>query len=274
MKTIRSLQVLFRKSTYKTISLHASCAGYYMLLSFLPMLVVFYSLICLLQLPEKTVWNMLQISIPQPLIGLIAPLLQLTDAVPSVPVISVSAATWLWTSSKGISALIEGMNAVLRHQTQQSFLKRRLTSILLLFLLSVGFILTTRILTSIAVLPGFILTFLKHRTISSLFLLTVLFSIVYQFHSNPAHPFRYSLLGGLVSALGWIVISYVFSIYALYFAEHYHVFGKIGILLLFAVWLRACMILLFCGIKYAHIRAAGYHSAISYILRLLENIHE
>lgn len=285
MKTIRSLQILFKNSTYKTISIHASCASYYMILSALPMLVVLFSLISALRIPKEYVWQMLEVCIPLSLLETIAPLLQHTDLMPSLPVLSVSALTWLWSASKGISAIIDGMDAALRLQTQQSYFRRRLSAILLLFLLSVGLVLTVifqisgirisrKIRYYLPVLPRFLLLLLKHRTFSSLLLLTVLFSIIYQFHPGTPLSFRYSLLGGMISALGWTAFSSAFSVYVHYFANRYHVFGELGSILLSAVWLRACMIMLLCGIKYADLRAAGNRSVSLYILRLLKNIHE
>ena len=285
MKTIKTLKKLLQKSSCRTASLYTSCACYYIILSILPAFLFLLSLLSFLPLSQEAVWRFLQTVIPEPLVKPITDLIRMVQRETTVPLFSVSALIWVWSASKGIFFIADGMDAVLRIPIGQSFVRKRVSAMLRFLMLSLSLVLTAllylfgeRLLAvSADLLPGlsdFLLTVVHHRVISSFVLLSVIFSLVYRLHPGAELKYPYCLSGGAATAAGWLLFTWMFSIYVNHFSSQYRLFGEIGTLLLLSVWLRYCILILLYGIKYAALRSKGHKSMLRYIQLLFRNIHE
>ena len=285
MKTIKSIQLLLQRSTFHVASVYASCASYYWMLSILPALMFFLTVFSKFSVLLPTIPRVLEGIVPQTFLGLIDSLFRTASHMPAVQMFSASAILWLWSASKGLSLLREGMNAVLRTNRRTSFIRRRLTAIGHFCLLTVGFtaiIFFTMFGKSLLHIvsrwiPGlsdFLLTVLEHRLLYTFLLLTFTFAWVFRLQPNSNISLSNCCIGGALTAIGWLVLSYGFTFYVTHFADKFHLWGDLGTLLLAAIWLRLCALLILFGIKYADLRSKGYSSALQYFIFLLRNIHE
>ena len=53
--------------------------------------------------------------------------------------------------------------------------------------------------------------------------------------------------GALLSAAGWILFSYLYSIYTRFFPRSSHLYGSMATLVILMLWLYFCMIIFLCG---------------------------
>lgn len=280
MKTIHSLQILFRCSTYRTISVYASCITYYTILSTVP------ALMLLLSLSDAVgFFSLIAAYLPNSLSETIHNVITVSTEHANFSIRSVSMAAWIWSASKSIAATMDGMNAALRISHKPSFFYKRLLAILYIIVLSIcsnltlllivfGIHILSLLQSRFPVIPDFIFTIVHFRAFTAVLFLTCLISIMYKLHPSTNIAFRFCLLGGLFTAIGWSVLSFFFSIYVNYFAQKYLLFGELGALLLFAIWLRACIILFLIGMKLSYLRQSKQQPVICYTMKLFRSIYE
>ena len=183
---------------------------------------------------------------------------------PGVPLLSVSAAATLWTASRGISALRDGVGRIYRSHGvgSRGALSERLAAIpttlavmalvagasLLLFFgntllsLVVGGSLAGRAAQALAKSLGLPALYL---------LLAAVFALVYAAagRRSPLFPFRFRghLPGAFFSAAGWILFSLLYSVYIDHFPRASAVYGALSAVTLVMLWLYACTVILLAG---------------------------
>ena len=181
---------------------------------------------------------------------------------PGVPLLSFTAVTTLWTSSKGISALRRGVGRIYRSAgsrgpffTQAAGVLTTLavmaavtvSSLLLFFggsLLSLlgGETLADRAAEALTKALGLPLLFL---------LLTAVFALLYAAAGRGSPLFgkklRGHLPGALFSALGWILFSLLYSVYIVHFPRASAVYGALSAVCLVMLWLYVCTVILLLG---------------------------
>ena len=89
------------------------------------------------------------------------------------------------------------------------------------------------------------------RKILSFFLLLMLqsliFTLMYMVLPNGRNGFGSSLPGGILSSVGWLVFSDLFSIYVEHFNRYSLIYGSVYALALGMLWLYCCLSILFYG---------------------------
>ena len=181
---------------------------------------------------------------------------------PGVPLLSFTAVTTLWASSRGISAIRDGVDVIYGCRPSRGALLSRLgavpltlatlaavtvSSLLLFFggsLLSLtgGDSLSSRASRAMAKALGLPCLFL---------LLTAVFLLLFVSagRKSPVLPKRASahLPGALLAASGWILFSLLYSLYIVHFPRASAVYGGLGALSLIMLWLYFCMLILLSG---------------------------
>ena len=89
---------------------------------------------------------------------------------------------------------------------------------------------------------------MRLRTVISFVVMTGISLLVYHFLPNRKLPFRDLILGSIFCSLGWLVISFVFSMYLTIFKGFSGLYGSMTAIILVMLWLYFCMyILLLCA---------------------------
>ena len=176
----------------------------------------------------------------------------------TLTLLSLSAVTTLWSASRGILYISDGLDAVLQHHGKRRYLYRRVMSIVyfLLLALALSTMLTVHVFGE-TVMDACIRWFphaldlaeaLYHlRFFYFILIFGMVFSLIYWLFPRRALRFRCCLLSGMLTALGWIVISQLFSIYVNHFAGYIKLYGGIGLLILACIWLNFCILLFLYG---------------------------
>lgn len=238
------------------IPLHAANAGFFILLSIFPALVLILSLLRYTGLQVSSLVEVLSSFIPAALMGQVEALVLSTYENSSGALVGISALTALWSASKGVYGLLTGLNTVYGVSEDRGWLFTRFISVLYTFVF-LGVLLLTLVVhvfggTILKLLPishspllRILTGLLDFRGIFLLLIQTLVFMLMFAFLPNGRNKLRDTVPGALVSSLGWLVLSGAFSIYVERFASLRNIYGSVYTLALAMLWLYFCLSILF-----------------------------
>lgn len=240
------------------IPLYAANAGYFIILSLFPTLILLMDLLRRTGMPLQTLLEQLDRVIPRALMergqGLIISIYETAGGA----VIGLSAVTALWSASRGIHGLRVGLNAIYGMEEKRGYFCSRgislvytlaflavllLTLVLLVFGNSILVWMEQMNIPVIALLAGII----DFRFFLLLVILTVFFGLMYMAVPSGQKRFRDGLPGALLAALGWLVFSDLFSVYVARFTGNANLYGSVYALALSMLWLYGCLGIVFWG---------------------------
>lgn len=264
MSFLKRLTAILAPLMETNISTYAAACCYYLILSVVPAGALIFSLLPYLPLSQDFWTNLLQSIFPQTLLPVIAPILSFIFDNRSITVLSLSALVTLWSASKGIMALMEGLNSATNAPSGQSFIKRRLRAVLYfiligfaVFLVLISTLLSSHILTLLfSLFPNIsskLQMLYRIRILNSTIILTSLFAIIYRILPAIKLPWSVCIKSALVVSVSWISLSGLFSYYVSHYSNYSQVYGKLGSMLLTAIWLQICINLLLYGGRYAYL---------------------
>ena len=250
-RTIRSVAAL-------KIPLHAANAGFFIVLSVFPALLLMLSLLRYTHLEVGDLLELLSSILPEALWDTAEELIISTYQSTSASVVGVSAVTALWSASRGIHGLLGGLNAVYGVTETRGYFYARAISLLYTFAFLVVMLLTLGLHVFGSGLIGFltmidnpVLIFLVDLIDLRFFLLLILQTLVFtlMFMALPDKPNRFgeSLPGGLLASTGWLIFSDLYSIYVENFSAYANVYGSVYAVALSMLWLYCCLSILFYG---------------------------
>lgn len=247
---------LFRHVQSLDIPLHAANAGFFIVLSIFPALVLTLSLLRYTGLQVSSLVEVLSSFLPAALMGTVSELVLLTYENSTYHLVGISALTAIWSASKGVYGLLTGLNRVYGVSEDRGWLYTRCISVLYTFVFLAVLLLTLVVHvfggTILALLPisrvrlirilGRIVDF---RFLLLLFVQTAVFMLMFAFLPNGRNRLRDTIPGAVLASLGWLVLSGAFSVYVERFATLKNIFGSVYTLALAMLWLYFCLCLIF-----------------------------
>ena len=239
------------------VPLHAANASFFLMLAVFPALVLLLLLLRGTALEVERLAEMLYGIFPEPLAAGAEEVILLTFDNTSGAMAGVSAATALWSASRGVYALLTGLDAVYGRTGQRGYWHIRLLSVaymfafLVLLLLTLGlsvFSSQIALLLEDAAHPGllFLAKLINFRFWLLLTLQSGFFTAIFM-----ALPGRNglgeSLPGAVLAALGWQIFSNLYSVYVEHFTPLGNIYGSVYAVSLSMLWLYCCMSILFYG---------------------------
>jgi membrane protein len=160
----------------------------------------------------------------------------------------------LYSASKGMKALIEGLNIIYDEQEERGFIKLNLVALGLTLMMIVAMLASLGAIIIVPILLGALGLGPVAETLVNLLRWPLLFAvaliilaIIYRYGPSRAHPrWRWVTWGAAVATVLWLIGSIAFSIYVQNFASYNETYGSIGavIILLMWFWLSAFSVLL------------------------------
>ena len=238
------------------IPLHAANAGFFIILSIFPALVLILSLLRYTGLQVSSLVEVLSTILPAALMPTVEELVLLTYENSTGALVGVSALTALWSASKGVYGLMTGLNRVYGVSEDRGWLYTRSISALYTFVFLAVLLLTLIIHvfggTIVALLPISRVRLIRilSRIVDFRFLLLftvqmAVFMLIFAFLPNGRNKLRDTIPGAFLASLGWLVISWAFSLYVEHFASLTNIFGSVYTLALAMLWLYFCLCLIF-----------------------------
>ena len=249
---------MLRHLSQQKIGIHAAGAGYFIVLSAFPLLVLLLALLRYTGLEVETLTDFVGNFVPDALMPAIKRLILSTYRNTSGVVVSVSAVTGLWSASSGVHSLLIGLNAIYEVPENRSYLRTRLLSVLYTFLFLLLLIATlllnvfgSTLLKSLdsenASLLQFLWDLVHKRFVLMILLQTALFSAMYMALPNRRCSFRLALPGALLASGGWLAFSSLYSVYVRHFSAYANIYGSVYMVALSMLWLYFCLSIVFYG---------------------------
>lgn len=240
------------------IGQHAANAGYFIVLSVFPTLVLLLGLLRYTGMDAGDLLSVLSGVLPDVLLPAAEKLIISAYAYTSTAVVSVSAVGVLWSASRGIHGLLTGLNAIYGVRESRGYLYTRAISVLYTFLFLLVLLLTLvfnvfgeSLLEMIPPVRGALWEFLEEiidfRFVLMLLLQTGLFTAMFMALPNRKNKFSDSFPGAVLASAGWLLFSNLFSVYVEHFSSYASIYGSVYAIALSMLWLYFCLCLLFCG---------------------------
>lgn len=242
----------------KQISLHAAYAGYFIILAVFPALLMLLSLLRFTGLQVEVLVDMLGEILPPALMETVEGMVYSAWHHANGMVLGLSALTALWSASRGIFGLLQGLNAVYDQGESRGYLYTRGISVIYTFLFGIVLILTlvlhvfgNAVFRWLSMVENPVVMFLVDMVDARIFLLLMLqcliFTLMYMVLPNGRNGFGSSLPGGILSSVGWLIFSDLFSVYVTHFNRYSLIYGSVYALALGMLWLYCCLSILFYG---------------------------
>lgn len=160
----------------------------------------------------------------------------------------------LWSSSRGMASLVQGLNVVYEEREKRGFIALNLQIIILTLLLILGFLIG---IAAIVVLPA-VLNFLSLGSVGEvligalrwvLLIAMTMIGLAVIFRYGPSRSnakWRWVSPGAVLGCLLWIIASAGFTFYVTRFSTYNESFGALGgvVVLILWLWISAFVILL------------------------------
>ena len=245
------------KMSRDDVRAHAAATSFFMILSFIPFLMLLLTVIQFTPLTQELVLEVIETATP---FEISATIQELVGSLfnNSYAILSWSAAASVWTSSRAVIGMTDGLNSVNQLEETRNFFIMRIWAVfytvIMLFVMIIaigilvfGYRLQEYLRGIVALIDRHAKVTLALQMILSLAVLTLLFELLFVFLPNKRKRFLGQLPGAVFTAISWAVFSYAFSIYLEYAGSMSSIYGGLTTLIVVMLWLYFCMYLFFTG---------------------------
>ena len=255
---IQTIRMVCRKVTDDYVPTFSAQAAFFIFISFFPFVMFLLTLIQYLPVTESELLALIRSVLPSGINTYIASIVHDIYFQPAKTIISITAITTLWSASRGFLAVVKGLNTVYGINETRNYIRLRITSAIytlafaVIIVVSLGLLvfgnrLYLIISTQFPLINDLAVAIIGLRTIFSLALYTGLFLLLYIVIPNRKTKFLNELPGAMIAATGWMLYSYLYSIYIDNFARYSAMYGSLTAIVLLMLWLYFCMYILFIG---------------------------
>ena len=231
-------------------------AAYYIILSFFPFTMFLVTLLGYIPmfrdgLPEG--WNAMLPADVADLVDLV-----LAEAHPSGTLLSITVVLALWSASVGMYSIMRSLNRIYGiRETRNYFVLRGISILYTLFLVAflivtlVTFVfgnkLTDWFLAKIPSVGNIALLVISIRTTAGIGILLCFFLFMFCRIPNRKTTIIRELPGALLTAVGWVGFSYLFSFYVNNMSNYAATYGSLTAIVICMLWLYFCMFIMYLG---------------------------
>ena len=236
MKTINKIREITGQVSQKHVGAYAAQSAYFFVLSMIPIILLLLAIIQYTPVTKADVMTAVVNLFPETnmqdfMVGIVNEVYN-----QSKTVIPITAIVALWSAGKGVLAVSTGLNCAF------------IAAIVMALVLSVfGNNISIFIYHKIPFLAETTDMIMRLRTVISFVVMTGISLLVYHFLPNRKLPFRDLILGSIFCSLGWLVISFVFSMYLTIFKGFSGLYGSMTAIILVMLWLYFCMYVMLLG---------------------------
>lgn len=239
------------------LPVYAANAAFFLLLSLFPAMALLLGVLSHLALSMEDFFSVFRQLIPDVLFPLFRDAIQSLHA-GSAPLLSLSALTGLWSASRGIYGLLQGLRRIYHDRERRSYLRLRLLAIgytsafllallLTFFLYALGRTLMRILGAAQAPIVEILRFLLRGRGGIAFVFLTTLFLMIYRTFPPGRRTLRQALPGSLLTAGGWVLFSWLFSIWGKMFSGYSKIYGSVAVVAMTMLWLYFCLEIVLLG---------------------------
>lgn len=261
MKKIRDIYQKVMNITAEIASAHvgayAAQSAYFFMLCMIPIILLLLTLVQYTPVTKADVMTAVIQVFPSSVDSLITSIVnQVYNQ--STGVIPITIIVALWSAGKGVLAVTSGLNCVYKCIETRNYIFLRIRAtlytvmfilvIILLLVLSVfGNSLQILIAEHVPILANVTERLIEARIIITPAVMVVFSLLLYKFLPNRKDRFRKQLPGAVFTAIGWMVISWIFSVYVDVFKGFSSMYGSLTTIVLIMLWMYFCMYCILLG---------------------------
>lgn len=176
----------------------------------------------------------------------------------SMGIIPVTILVALWSAGKGVLAITTGLNCIYGCRETRNYVFLRIRStiytmmfllvIILLLVLSVfGNALNIFIAEHIPLVKNVADWLIEVRIVITPIVLMIFSLLIYKFLPNRRDKILRQLPGAVFAAIGWMIVSWIFSVYVDIFRGFSNMYGSLTTIVLIMLWMYFCMYSILLG---------------------------
>lgn len=233
------------------VGAYAAQAAYFFMLSLIPIILLLITMVQYTPVTKADIMTAVLQVFPSSVETLITSIVnQVYNQ--STGVIPLTILVALWSAGKGVLAMTNGLNMIYKCQETRNyvFLRIRATIYTVMFLLVIIFLLVMSVFGNtlnifitehIPFLEQFADKLIRIRIIITPILLVAFSLMLYKFLPNRKGKIKEQLSGAAFTAVGWMIVSWIFSIYLDVFKGFSTMYGSLTTIVLIMLWMYFCM---------------------------------
>ncbi len=244
------------RATRDHISAYAAQCSYFILLSFIPFILLLMTSVRYTPLTQNMILEAVVQIVPEEFQSFVKQII-LEVYSKSMAVVPLTAIITLWTAGKGMQGLTNGLNSVYQVYETRNYVLARIRSaaytllfiaviVLTLIVLVFGNSIQEALSASYPLIGEIAKSIIQMRTGVSLAVLSLAFLLMYKFLPNRKATLKSQLPGAVISAVAWSVFSLIFSIYLEYFNIS-NMYGSLTTIIMIMLWIYFCMFIVLLG---------------------------
>jgi membrane protein len=247
-------------SRYKDAELAATSAQitYYLILAFFPFLFFLINLLSFTPLSNRLLIANFNAILPSDTAILVKNILIETVQAKSTTLLFFGMLASLWAASRGMSAIIRGLNNSYGLKESRNFIRLIVTELASTIGLTVMIILSFFLIVFGRTIGSYVFGLMGEKALFysvwsfvrygiSLALMSITFFLIYKYLPNRKLKFNNLMVGTVFATFGWVSASLLFSFYVNYFAIYEKVYGSLGGIFALIIWLYISTLIFLLG---------------------------
>lgn len=260
MKSLKSFFKKFaQKLAHDSMPAYASDTTLYIIISFFPFLMFLLTLLQFLPFSQAELVGVIDNFLPSQVAEIVDRLIAELYST-STAVLSLTIFLTLWTASRGILGIYRGLNSIYDCIETRGYIHLRLRSMFYTIIFSIILILLLGLYVfgnqiqswllerfPTIMMNKYAILIVSFRSTIGVVILFALFITMYCFVPNRRGKFLASVPGAIVASVGWVLFSYLYSLYIDNMSNMKATYGSLTAIVLCVTWLYFCMYLFFLG---------------------------
>lgn len=233
------------------VGAYAAQTAYFLMLSMIPIILLLLTMIKYTPVTKADVMTAVIQVFPSSVDSLITSIVnQVYNQ--SMGVVPLTIVVTLWSAGKGVLALTTGLNCVYKCNETRNYviLRIRATVYTVMIIMVVIFLLVLAVFGNslnifigrhVPLMAGIADRMLELRSIITPIVMIIFSLIIYKFLPNRKCKFWSQIPGAVFATIGWMIISWIFSVYVDIFTGFSSMYGSLTTIVLIMLWMYFCM---------------------------------
>ena len=257
MYVLERVHNFLKKLEKHHVSEYSTQCAYYVILSFIPFIILLFSLIQFTSIGKDVIFFLARELFPGDIGDFIEGILK-EASFKSIGTLSISIVFLTWSAGKGFFALSKGFHYIYETPKEYNYwflkVKSVICTVIFIVMIVIALTLITFGRTIIELLQdkymGLSTTIniiVNLRAVWQILILFIIFCLMYKFVPNRKEKMKTQIIGALFAAIGWYILSWGFSIYLNIFKNFSIIYGSLTSIMILMIWIYWCMYIILIG---------------------------
>jgi len=271
-KFIKEIKYFLRKISASRVGAYSAQTAFFMFLSLIPLVMLLLSLVRQLGTPTDEIAQITSDFAPGFLSSFFTTYIDEIVRDGRLSLTIVSAVILLWSASRGIYAIIGGLNSVYEIKEERNYFLIRILAVFYtvafivilvgaLLLLVFGDEINDLLYSLLPNLKGLVYILSSLRFILGFVILILFFSVLYKSLPSQKMKFIDQIPGAVITSAGWVSFSILFSFFVDNFSNYSNIYGSLTAIIVLMLWMYICMYIMFIGAEINCVLASKIYTA-------------